>query len=97
MISRSLPRLYDLHAAAVDALRATGATSPLSFASELREVHTLTTDALVELSCALSIAGKAGVFLQVETIVRPAVVALTALLQGLRDEMAARTDVARVG
>lgn len=90
MIDRSFSHLHSLHVAACRALSATGSAFPLRTPTTPRELQAAAQSASVELLTALSIAGRARVFRQVEAVIRPAQDALARLLDGCREELETR-------
>lgn len=87
MIDPTLPHLHALHVAACRALSATGSAFPLRTPTTPRELQAAAQQASIELVTALSIAGRARVFRQVEAVIRPAQDALARLLDGCREEL----------
>jgi hypothetical protein len=90
VIDRSFPHLHALHVTACHALSATGSAFPLRSATTPRDLQAAAQQASIELVTALSIAGRARVFRQVEAVIRPAQDALAKLLDGCREELETR-------
>jgi hypothetical protein len=90
MIPASFVHLRPLHEDACVALSRTGSAFPLRTPTTPRELQAAAQQASIELVTALSIAGRARVFRQVEAVIRPAQDALARLLDGCREELETR-------